>query len=128
MKLICINDENWPAWARAIMTDFPVKNKIYTVREIQRGVLGEELIKDQTSKNPLQFRGREVPSVLLEEIKNPIHPVSGKEMGYSLARFAELPETPKEKVETKIKNPVTPIKTPSKPRKPRVKEKELQPI
>lgn len=123
-KVVCIDDENWPAWAKAVMTDFPVKGKTYVVRQIQQGVLGEELIKDTTGKNPLQFKGRVIPVVLLEEIKNPVHPVSKQEMGYSILRFAEIPEQPKEKVKEKIKNPGPPKTV--KPKKP--KKKELQTV
>ncbi len=122
-KLICIKDDEWPAWARAVMDQFPVKNTVYTVREIIPGVWTEQVIKDETGKNPLQFTGKAVPTVLLEELKNPVHPVSKKEMGFILYRFAEIPEQPKEKVKTVVKKPVSP--KPVTPVKPKRKKKEL---
>lgn len=126
MKLICIKDDEWPAWARAVMNEFPVKGKIYTLREIQPGVIGETPVKNVAGNNPLQFTGSRTMHILVEELKNPKHEITGIELGFRADRFAELPETPKEKAKANIKNPVTPVKMPSKPHKPKVKE--LQPV
>jgi hypothetical protein len=121
IKVVCIKDDEWPTWAQFAYKEFPIKQVIYTVREIQAGVLGEEIIKDTTGKNPFNFKGKIVPVILLEELKNPIHPVSGLEFGFRLDRFAEVPETPKQK-EVK-KQTVTPPKTPKPSKAP--KEEEL---
>lgn len=124
MKVVCIKDDEWPAWSKAVMNEFPTRNVIYNVREIQAGVLGEEIIKDTTGKNPFNFKGKVVPQILLEELKNPIHPVSGLEFGFRLDRFAEVPETPK--VKEVQKQTITPPKSPNKPNKsPKKKEDEL---
>ena len=120
MKVVCIKDDEWPAWAKVAYTNFPTRNTVYNVREIQPGVLGEEVIKDTTGKNPFNFKGKVVPAILLEELKNPIHPVSGLEFGFRLDRFAEVPETPKQK-EVQKQTIIAP-KSPNKPAKAPKKE------
>ena len=121
-KVVCIKDDEWPAWARAVMTDFPVKNRVYTIRDIQIGVTGDEVIKDPTGNNPLQFKGKPVPIILLEEIHNPIHPVSKKEMGYIITRFAPIE---KQKTDVEVKETIKAPKIIKAP-KPKKKHKILE--
>ena len=124
MKVICIKDDEWPAWAKAIMTDFPKRGVVYSVRDIILGQTTDEIIKDPTGKNPFNFKGTVMPVILLEEIRNPIPLGKTVEAGFRADRFAELPEQPKEEVKEKIKNPKL-IKLPKIQPKPKIKELEL---
>ncbi|HZP60466.1 MAG TPA: hypothetical protein VFB27_09105 [Opitutaceae bacterium] len=85
-KVICINDA-FPQLVRALYTQLPVKDKIYTVREVY---LGREKV----------VKGGETATVglLLEELHNPADPFhEGKEeLGFSSERFAPLEEIPEE--------------------------------
>jgi hypothetical protein len=101
-KVVCIDDTNWPAWARAIYNDFPVKGKIYTVRDIIKGIQPTKIVKDETGNNPLQFTGNVIPVILLEEIHNPMHPVYKNEHGYSITRFDLIEPLVDEKKEKNV--------------------------
>jgi hypothetical protein len=113
--VVCIDDV-FPAWAKAIYNDLPVKDKNYKIRAIDYGVDVKGITPN--TNQPLSFTGNKTAMVLLEEIKNPIHPVSKKEMGYQLVRFREIEPPKKEKEKIKESLPKkTFIKTP--------REKEL---
>ena len=101
-KIVCINDSDWPAWARATYKDFPVKGQTYTVRDVEPGIMPITPLKDPTGKNPLSFTGHRHPAVFLEEIVNEVHAVSKREMGYAAARFAPM-EPLKDKTSEKEK-------------------------
>jgi len=124
IKIVCIDDQNWPAWAKAIMTDFPIKGKIYTIRDIIYGQTTDRLVKDPTGKNPFSFEGTLMPTVLLEEIKNPIPAGKSKECGYAITRFAPI-DPPKKESEIKKQKDTLPKVLPILPKNPKKKEKEL---
>ena len=88
-KVICIND-TFPEFVRAIYKQLPVKDKIYTVREV---FLGREKI----------VKGGDTATVglLLEELHNPPDPFhqGQQELGFSSERFAPLEELPAEAAE-----------------------------
>ncbi len=104
-KVVCIKDDEWPSWARALMNNFPVKDKVYTIRDVIPGVIGKDVIKDSTGQNPIQFFGPVRPTFLLEEIHNPIHPVYKNEYAFDSARFAPLIEPPVQAVKKKESKP-----------------------
>jgi hypothetical protein len=85
-KVVCINDTFTPP-IRALYKQLPVKDNIYTVREVY---LGREKI----------VKGGETATVglLLEELKNPPDPFhqGEQELGFSSERFAPLNELPDE--------------------------------
>lgn len=88
-KVVCIND-SFSEFIRALYRELPVKDNIYTVREV---FLGREKI----------VRGGDTATVglLLEELTNPPDPFhqGEQELGFSSERFAPLNELPDEKVE-----------------------------
>jgi hypothetical protein len=88
-KVVCINDTFSPA-IRALYKQLPVKDTIYTVREV---FLGREKI----------VKGGDTATVglLLEELTNPRDPFhqGEQELGFSSERFAPLNELPDEEVE-----------------------------
>jgi hypothetical protein len=88
-KVVCVNDVFSPT-VRALYKQLPVKDTIYTVREV---FLGREKI----------VRGGDTATVglLLEELRNPPDPFhQGKqELGFSSERFAPLQELPDEELE-----------------------------
>src|ERR1044071_6857097 len=88
-KVVCINDTFSPA-IRALYKQLPVKDNIYTVREV---FLGREKI----------VKGGDTATVglLLEELKNPRDPFhqGEQELGFSSERFAPLNELPDEEAE-----------------------------
>jgi len=88
-KVVCIND-TFPEIIRAIYKELPVKDNIYTIREV---FLGREKI----------VRGGDTATVglLLVELKNPPDPFhqGEQELGFSSERFAPLTELPDEKIE-----------------------------
>jgi hypothetical protein len=88
-KVICIND-TFPEFVRAIYKQLPVKDKIYTVREV---FLGREKI----------VKGGDTATVglLLEELHNPPDPFhqGQQELGFSSERFAPMEELPAEEAE-----------------------------
>src|SRR5258706_9045306 len=88
-KVVCINDTFSPT-IRGLYRQLPVKDNIYTVREV---FLGREKI----------VRGGDTATVglLLEELKNPRDPFhqGEQELGFSSERFAPLNELPDEEAE-----------------------------
>jgi hypothetical protein len=88
-KVVCINDTFSPT-IRALYKQLPVKDNIYTVREV---FLGREKI----------VKGGDTATVglLLEELKNPRDPFhqGEQELGFSSERFAPLNELPDEQAE-----------------------------
>lgn len=85
-KVICINDTFSPT-VRALYQQLPVKDTIYTIREV---FLGREKI----------VRGGDTATVglLLEELTNPQDPFhqGEQELGFSSERFAPLNTLPEE--------------------------------
>ncbi|PTX98495.1 hypothetical protein [Opitutus sp. ER46] len=88
-KVVCINDTFTPA-IRALYKQLPVKDNIYTVREVFLG--REKIVKGGDSATV---------GLLLEELKNPPDPFhqGEQELGFSSERFAPLNELPDEEVE-----------------------------
>ena len=88
-KVVCIND-TFSSAVRALYKQLPVKDNIYTIREV---FLGREKI----------VKGGDTATVglLLEELVNPRDPFhqGEQELGFSSERFAPLNELPDEKVE-----------------------------
>jgi hypothetical protein len=88
-KVVCINDTFSPT-VRALYKQLPVKDNIYTIREV---FLGREKI----------VKGGDTATVglLLEELVNPKDPFhqGEQELGFTSERFAPLNELPDEKVE-----------------------------
>jgi len=86
-RVVCINDVFSPT-VRALYRQLPVKDTIYTVREV---FLGREKI----------VKGGDTATVglLLEELVNPKDPFhqGEQELGFSSERFAPLNELPAEK-------------------------------
>lgn len=75
-KVICINDV-FPSDQRlhAYYKKYPVKGKIYTVRDITQAQ---------------DYQGESTCAVLLEEIMNPDNDIKGRgEFGFSITRFRE---------------------------------------
>ena len=85
-KVVCINDK-FAATIRALYRELPVKDNIYTVREVY---LGREKI----------VKGGDTATVglLLEKLTNPPDPFhqGEQELGFSSERFAPLNELPDE--------------------------------
>lgn len=88
-KVVCINDTFTPT-IRALYKQLPVKDTIYTVREV---FLGREKI----------VKGGDTATVglLLEELTNPKDPFhqGEQELGFTSERFAPLNELPDEEAE-----------------------------
>ena len=88
-KVVCINDTFTPT-IRALYQQLPVKDDIYTIREV---FLGREKI----------VKGEDTATVglLLAELHNPPDPFhAGKEeLGFTSERFAPLEELPPEENE-----------------------------
>jgi hypothetical protein len=88
-KVVCVND-TFAAPVRSLYQQLPVKDNIYTVREV---FLGRERI----------IHGGDSATVglLLEEITNPPDPFhqGQQELGFSSERFAPLNELPDEEAE-----------------------------
>jgi hypothetical protein len=85
-KVVCVNDTFSPT-IRALYQQLPVKDNIYTVREV---FLGREKI----------VKGGDTATVglLLEELTNPRDPFhqGEQELGFTSERFAPLNELPDE--------------------------------
>ena len=90
-RVVCINDVFSPT-VRALYRQLPVKDTIYTIREV---FLGREKI----------VKGGDTATVglLLEELVNPKDPFhqGEQELGFTSERFAPLNELPDEKREVK---------------------------
>lgn len=88
-KVVCINDTFTPT-IRALYKQLPVKDTIYTIREV---FLGREKV----------VRGGDTATVglLLEELTNPKDPFhqGEQELGFTSERFAPLNELPDEEAE-----------------------------
>ena len=86
-KVICVNDMFSPT-VRALYKQLPVKDTIYTVREVFLG--REKIVKGGDSATV---------GLLLEELVNPKDPFhqGEQELGFSSERFAPLNELPDEK-------------------------------
>jgi hypothetical protein len=88
-KVVCINDTFSPT-IRALYKQLPVKDTIYTIREV---FLGREKI----------VKGGDTATVglLLVELTNPKDPFhqGEQELGFSSERFAPLNELPDEQAE-----------------------------
>jgi len=88
-KVVCINDTFTPT-IRALYQQLPVKDNIYTIREVFLG--REKIVKGGDSATV---------GLLLEELTNPADPFhqGQQELGFSSERFAPLEELPDETVE-----------------------------
>src|SRR4051812_31149833 len=88
-KVVCVND-SFPEIVRAIYKQLPVKDNIYTIREVFLG--REKIVKGGDSATV---------GLLLEELTNPPDPFhkGEQELGFSSERFAPLQEVPDEEVE-----------------------------
>ena len=88
-KVVCINDTFTPT-IRALYLQLPVKDNIYTIREVFLG--REKIVKGGDSATV---------GLLLEELKNPSDPFhqGQQELGFSSERFAPIEELPDEAVE-----------------------------
>jgi hypothetical protein len=89
-KVVCVND-SFPEIVRAIYKELPVKDNIYTIREVFLG--REKIVKGGDSATV---------GLLLEELTNPPDPFhkGEQELGFSSERFAPLNEVPDEEEET----------------------------
>lgn len=112
-KVVC-TDDTFEAWVKAIYVDLPVKNEVYTIRDIQRGVNVKTVESNPDSS--LLFKGNETVTILLEELVNGELPLSKLEMGFNYRRFAPInEETVSEEVEEFIYNPkIVELPTPVK--------------
>lgn len=82
-KVVCVNDVfKLPAGFGKYFTAFPVKGRIYTIRDILPGMDGEVACH-------------------LHEIHNPPNP-KGTENGYNVERFAPLETDTEEEEETTL--------------------------
>jgi len=88
-KVVCIND-TFTATIRALYQQLPVKDNIYTIREVFLG--REKIVKGGDSATV---------GLLLRELKNPADPFhqGQQELGFSSERFAPIEELPEEKAE-----------------------------
>jgi hypothetical protein len=86
-KVVCINDD-FSATVRHIYKQLPIKDEIYTVREVSIG--RSQVTSGAGGANDVSYL------VLLQELHNPndpyMHESSGEEMGFRSDRFAPLEE------------------------------------
>jgi len=86
-KVACINDDFSPT-IRHLYRQLPVKDEIYTVREVHLG--RAQVTSSGGGGNGFSYL------VLLEELHNPddpyMHESAGEEMGFRSDRFAPLEE------------------------------------
>jgi hypothetical protein len=96
-KVVCVND-SFPEFVRAIYKQLPVKDNIYTIREVFLG--REKIVKGGDSATV---------GLLLEELHNPPDPFhkGEQELGFSSERFAPLEELPAEEEEEEIAGVLT---------------------
>jgi hypothetical protein len=91
-RVVCV-DDRFSDLVRAIYRELPVKDVVYTIREV---FLGREKI----------VKGGDTATVglLLEELTNPPDPFhqGQQELGFSSERFAPLAELPPEEVEEEL--------------------------
>lgn len=86
-RVICVNDK-FPPLVRALYKQLPVKDNIYTIREV---FLGREKI--------VRAGDSATVGLLLEELTNPKDPFykgGDQELGFASDRFAPLEEIPAE--------------------------------
>jgi hypothetical protein len=76
---VCIDDV-FAGPLRKLIAEFPVKGRIYTVREVQPG---------RAAAFPIQPTSHVIPSVLLDKLMNPPDPKNkaGREIGFRADRF-----------------------------------------
>lgn len=84
-KVVCINDTPDPNHPKRPGIKTPVKDKIYTIRDIY------------VTKN------EKILALMLEEIINPPHPSWGRELGFRAIRFKPIDESYKFAEETLAK-------------------------
>lgn len=94
-KVACIND-SFPQWVHKEYTSLPIKDNIYTIRAIGMGVRPTHVGKNPDGTTVLV--GEDEITILLEELVNPINPISKEEHGFISERFAPL-QTDEEEVE-----------------------------
>ncbi len=86
-KVVCINDDFSPT-IRRLYRQLPVKDEIYTVRDVRIGRV--RVTSGKGGANDISYL------VLLEELVNPEDPYmkegAGEEMGFRSDRFAPLEE------------------------------------
>jgi hypothetical protein len=86
-KIACVND-HFSATIRRLYNQLPLKNRVYTVRDVRIGRL--KVTSASSGDNAISFL------VLLEELRNPNDPYmrdgAGEEMGFRSDRFAPLEE------------------------------------
>lgn len=82
-RVVCINDDFQP-WARDTYDQLPVKDRVYTIREVNIGR------KNLSSPSDSEI----VIKLLLEELQNAIDfsHAGGEELGFDSTRFAPLLE------------------------------------
>lgn len=90
-KIVCIDDV-FPKWAKVFYKEFPVKNRVYTLREFGIGLDVSSVDKDKERNNAVLFWGHPNYTVWVEELHNPAHPVTNLEMGFKANRFAPVEE------------------------------------
>jgi len=90
-KVVCINDD-FSATVRHLYRQLPVKDEVYTVREVTIG--RAKVTSSAGGGNDISYL------VLLEELHNPddpyMHENAGQEMGFRSDRFAPLEEVSEE--------------------------------
>jgi hypothetical protein len=94
--VVCVDDA-FPDWARRIYRQLPVKDEVYTIREVSlgRGVLATKKGTPPGSETHPDVR------VLLQELTNDIDPLCShaQELGFKAERFRELETGVEESVE-----------------------------
>jgi hypothetical protein len=110
-KIVCIDDV-FPAWAKVMYRQLPKKGNIYTLRHFDVGCADIKEITENADKSVL-LKGKRDYTVWVNELVNPIHPNSGKEMGFKASRFAPIENISLEQVERlqdAISSPATPYR------------------
>lgn len=100
--VVCI-DDRFPAHIHAIYENLVKEGEVYTIREIDDGVV--PIAVDPATKGSFPiFHGLRVQVLRFDKVINKIDPVSKKEPGFASFRFAPL-KTDEEEVEETIKVP-----------------------
>ncbi len=92
--VVCINAD-FPNHVIAIYDNLVEKDKIYTIREIDVGVVPVAVDESTKGKFPA-FYGPKTQIIYLEGVYNKVGPVSKKEPGFASFRFAPLKEEKEE--------------------------------
>ena len=105
-EVVCVNDD-FSTVTLALYEKLPVKNSIYTIRDIVEGCLPTSVRESTKGSNPI-FDGVRVETLYLEGLINKIDPISKKEKGFLSNRFVPLnpPEEEKVKERVEIKEPI----------------------